>query len=500
MRAGMIEKGVTFRFGTRCEGLVIDDGEVRGVRVSQLAEEDRETAGRRRKGLDLGDGEAGGEGGEGDGNGDPREAPRLADELLEADHVVLAVGHSARALYGELVDEGVELQPKGFAVGFRIEHPQSVINSIQYGDDYADLVDDDRGRRGYGKVPVADYRLTHNIAAVEPVGEGEAAAEGVEASEGSPHRGVFSFCMCPGGQIVPTSIDPEEVCVNGMSFSKRRSVESTSNQCPSYLQPASAPLSAPPCPTSPAHIHFPGTLHTHSPGALHALFTHTRIHTHTHIHIRFHAHSSKWANSALVVTVDPNDPTVMDALPEAPGLRDAHGCLAGVEFQRAIERRAAAAGGGDLRVPVQRVTDFLARRDLPEGAELPASSYRLGVTAARCDLLYPEPVRAALAEALERFEARLPGFVCDEALLHGVETRTSSPVTIPRDDASLEVPEVLGLYPAGEGAGHAGGIVSAAVDGIRIANAILARVAVEREGKGEAAGWSRVAGAAAENY
>ena len=315
MRAAMIDNGVTFRFGTRCEGLVFEDGEVRGVRVSALAEEDRATALRRRKGED---------GGGGAGGRQAAGGARLAEEVLEAEHVVLAVGHSARALYRELFEEGVELRPKGFAVGFRIEHPQALINSIQYGEDYADLVSDERGRRGYGKIPVADYRLTHNIFAAE--GRAEDLGSAVD-------RGCFSFCMCPGGQIVPTSINPEEVCVNGMSFSRR---------------------------------------------------------------------SSKWANSALVVTVDPNDSTVMDAIEEAPDLRAQHGCLAGVEFQRAIERRAATAGGGDLRVPVQRVTDFLARRGLPEGAELPQSSYRLGVTAARCDLIYPEPVRAALAEALGR--------------------------------------------------------------------------------------------------
>mmetsp|Transcript_37112 Transcript_37112/g.50229 ORF Transcript_37112/g.50229 Transcript_37112/m.50229 type:complete len:173 (-) Transcript_37112:215-733(-) len=138
-----------------------------------------------------------------------------------------------------------------------------------------------------------------------------------------------------------------------------------------------------------------------------------------------------------------------------------------------MERKAAQLGGGDLRVPVQRVTDFLKGQDLPPGATLPSSSYRLGVTPARLDLLYPKSITDDLCHALRRFDDRMPGFVCNEGLLHGVETRTSAPVSLPRDPLTMECEGAVGgVYPAGEGAGHAGGIVSAAVDGMRVACAV----------------------------
>jgi len=359
MRQDMQTLGVEFHFGTKVQELVVAENHVAGVKFV--------------------------------------DAPGTIPSELLADHVVLAVGHSARELYEDLLKQDVALTPKGFAVGFRVEHPQEKINSIQY-KQWAGLTQDHRKRRGYGTLPVADYRLT--MTWKSPPSEDQPDAD-PEQGASSAHcgRAVYSFCMCPGGQIVPTSITPDEVCVNGMSFSKR---------------------------------------------------------------------SSKWANSALVVTVDPADPVLEE-------YTHRYGALGGVEFQRAMEQRAAAMGGGNLSVPVQRVIDFLAERDLPEGENLPESSYRLGTRAARLDQLYPESLTRALAAALRRFDEQMPGFACPEALLHGVETRTSAPLTIERDSDTLECVGLENLWPAGEGAGYAGGIVSAAVDGLRVSEAMAAR-------------------------
>ena len=201
--------------------------------------------------------------------------------------------------------------------------------------------------------------------------------------------------MCPGGQIVPSSVNPDELCVNGMSFSKRDSL---------------------------------------------------------------------WANSALVVAVAADDP-ILDPY------RDEFGVLAGIAFQRDMEKRASIMGGGKLTVPVQRLTDFVAGR---ASTSAPSSSYRLGVKPSACHEIYPEPLTAALRDAVvNHFDKSLPGFLCDEGLLHAVETRTSSPVRISRDPDTLQAIGMSRLYPAGEGAGFAGGIVSAAVDGIAVADAVL---------------------------
>ncbi|CAM9526452.1 unnamed protein product [Chrysoparadoxa australica] len=307
-------------------------------------------------------------------------------EVVGCDMLVLAAGHSSRAIFSQLRDAGVALVPKGFAAGFRVEHPQELINQIRYGAWREHVM------KGKGKVPVADYSLAATVSDGSGVQDPSLASTpgGQESQEGGS-RPVYSFCMCPGGQIVPTSVDERELCVNGMSFSRR---------------------------------------------------------------------GSNWANSALVVSVTPEDT-------EELGGTDA---LRGVEWQRVIERRAAMAGGGSMVAPVQRVTDFL--EGSPSLGALPTSSYRLGVKSARCDELYPPFVTEALKQALARFDQRLPGFISDQALLHGVETRTSCPVQIPRDPQTLESPTLHGLFPAGEGAGHAGGIVSAAVDGLRIGRAV----------------------------
>ncbi|KAL7550025.1 hypothetical protein ACHAWF_013270 [Thalassiosira exigua] len=318
-------------------------------------------------------------------------------ESFAGDAVVLAAGHSARDIYYEVQKAGVQLEAKGFAVGFRVEHPQSLINEIQYGNQWGSEVftgrlstdsanahhfasDQDSSVPHNGTLPVASYRLATD-----------------QAFDGSSNRGAYSFCQCPGGQIVPSSTDDSELCINGMSFSNRDSL---------------------------------------------------------------------WANSALVVTVQPDD-IILE--PYRRNLSSNAKCLAGIEFQREMERRAFMLGGGGMRAPVQRLTDFV-NKHISE--TIPQSSYRLGVKPANLHDLYPSEIYEALRFAvIHHFDKQMPGFLCDEALLHGVETRTSSPVRVVRDSETLQA-NVENLYPSGEGAGFAGGIVSAAVDGLMVANAI----------------------------
>ncbi|VFQ95163.1 unnamed protein product [Cuscuta campestris] len=169
----------------------------------------------------------------------------------------------------------------------------------------------------------------------------------------------------------------------------------------------------------------------------------------------FSRRSSKWANAALVVTVSPKDFSALSL----------NGPLAGVQFQRIFEQRAALMGGGSFVVPVQTVTDFLGNKS--SVASLPSSSYRLGVKAANLHELFPSHITEALQKSILKFDNELPGFISSSALLHGVETRTSSPVQISRTVHTFESTSMKGLYPVGEGAGYAGGIVSAAVDGMQ---------------------------------
>ena len=371
LRQQLMEAGATFAFGRRVLSLEMKDGRAVGVNLA------------------------------------PEGVGQSNFETIPADSVVMAPGHSARELIESLADSGVPLLPKTFAVGLRVEHPQELINEIQCVGAAAarDLLRCCYATRSCcrcrtpldplprykkfadnvapkGKLPVADYTCKTEVPD--------------ESMNGDSERGkrpVYSFCMCPGGQVVPTSVRADELCVNGMSFSRR---------------------------------------------------------------------NSKWANSALVAYV-----SEAELAPFA-----AEGALAGVAFQRQCEQRAAVLGGGDLVAPVQRVTDYLAGVDLPEGATLPSSSYRLGVKAARLDEgLFPDKVTEAIKAALLTFDKQMPGFITDQALLHGVETRTSSPVQIKRNRDTLECDEVKGLFPTGEGAGQAGGIVSAAVDGMRVGRA-----------------------------
>lgn len=290
---------------------------------------------------------------------------RLADgRELGADAVVVAGGHSARDLHAMLERHGVTLEAKPFALGVRIEHPQPLINRIQYG-----------RHAGHPKLPSAAYKLAHTV----------------------EERGVFSFCMCPGGWVVPASTEEGALVVNGMSLSRR---------------------------------------------------------------------DSPYANSGLVVSVELADL-------EALGLR---GPRAGVELQARVEEAAWQAGGGALVAPATRVTDFLDKRG---SSTVPASSYLPGVASADvAEVLDASGLRFAdrLREALRAFGRNLRGYVTDEAILIATESRTSSPVRVPRDPETLEAPELGGLYPCGEGAGYAGGIVSAALDGMRVARAVEARL------------------------
>ena len=295
-----------------------------------------------------------------------RGAATAAGPIVGGDAVVVATGHSASDVFDLLSDAGVGLEPKSFALGVRIEHPQPLINDIQYGH-YA----------GHPKLHAASYKLAHTV----------------------EERGVFSFCMCPGGWIVPAATEPDGLVVNGMSLSRR---------------------------------------------------------------------DSPFANSGIVVSIEVDDA-------RGAGF---DGPLAGLHLQRAIEHRGFEAGGGALRAPATRLTDFLAGRS---SADVPQSSYVPGLTAGNlADVLDSTglPIAARLREGLHTFGGKMRGFVSEEAVLVGVESRTSCPVRVPRDPESLESPDLGGLYPCGEGAGYAGGIVSAALDGIRVARAI-------------AHGWSR---------
>ena len=289
------------------------------------------------------------------------------DEVVEGLAVVLAAGHSADDIYRMLAREGVALEPKPFAVGVRAEHPQALIDRIQY-----------RMPERGEYLPAASYRLV--------------------AQAGG--RGVYSFCMCPGGFMVPAMTAAAESVVNGMS-------------------PA--------------------------------------------------ARNSPYANSGIVVEVGERDYAPL--LPE-------YGPLAGLELRARLERearrQAAGSGGAEgFRAPAQRLTDFMAGR---RSASLPASSYLPGLVSSRLDEWLPPFISGALRAGFADFGRKMKGYVTGEALIAGVESRTSAPVRIPRDPATLEHPGMPGLYPAGEGAGYAGGIISAALDGERVAEAVAAAV------------------------
>ena len=282
----------------------------------------------------------------------------VGDKLIEGAAVVLATGHSAKDIYHTLHNDGVRLEAKGFAMGVRIEHQQRLIDSIQY----------HMPERGE-YLPAASYALVNQI-------------------EG---RGVYSFCMCPGGFIVPAMTDAAQSVVNGMSPSGR---------------------------------------------------------------------NSRWANSGLVTEVRPEDYAF---------LMEEHGALAGLVFQQQLEEAARVNGGDRQIAPAQRVSDFVAGR---ASSSLPATSYIPGLVSSRLDKWMPDFMASALRKGIASFDRKMRGYVTPDAIVVGVESRTSTPVRIPRDGETLMHPEMQGLFPAGEGAGYAGGIVSAALDGERVADAV----------------------------
>ena len=279
-------------------------------------------------------------------------------EQLRADHVVLALGHSARDTFAMLHARGVFVEAKPFSLGFRIEHPQSLIDQARFGP-----------QAGHPLFGAADYKLVHH------------------ASNG---RSVYSFCMCPGGTVVAATSEPSRVVTNGMSQYSR---------------------------------------------------------------------NERNANAGIVVGITPED--------YAP---HGEGPLAGIALQRHWESQAFVLGGGDYSAPAQRVGDFIRNRPSTAfGAVLP--SYTPGVTLGSLDEALPRYAIDAIREALPAFDKQIRGFAMDDALLTGVETRTSSPLRITRGEDGHSL-NTRGLFPAGEGAGYAGGILSAGVDGIKTAEAV----------------------------
>jgi uncharacterized FAD-dependent dehydrogenase len=279
-----------------------------------------------------------------------------AGETIETDHVVLAIGHSSRDTFARLHERGVYVEAKPFSIGVRIEHPQSIIDRARFGDFAGNPI-----------LGAADYKIVHH------------AANG---------RGVYSFCMCPGGTVVAAASEPGRLVTNGMSQYSR---------------------------------------------------------------------AERNANAGIVVGITPEV--------DYPGHP-----LAGIDFQRKWEEAAFVAGGGTYAAPAQRVGDFLkGRPSTALGAVVP--SYKPGVTPTDLSLCLPDFAVAAIREALPAFGRQIRGFDMEDAVMTGVETRTSSPIRI-RRDAALRSVNTLGLYPAGEGAGYAGGIFSAGVDGIRVAEAV----------------------------
>ncbi len=267
--------------------------------------------------------------------------------------VILATGHSARDIYLLLDKKKIEIESKPFALGVRVEHPQGLIDSIQY---HCDVRDD--------YLPAASYSLVQQIYYEEA------------------KKGVFSFCMCPGGFIVPAATAPGEIVVNGMSPSRR---------------------------------------------------------------------DSKFANSGIVVAVDAED---------VKGYAK-HGALAGMYFQQQVEQ-AAFAVSGKQAAPAQRLVDFTQKK---VSSTLPETSYQPGVVSSELGDVLPESISFRLRKAFRQYNKRMKGYLTNDAIILGVESRTSSPVRIPRNADTLEHIQISRLYPSGEGAGYAGGIVSAAMDG-----------------------------------
>lgn len=284
-----------------------------------------------------------------------------------ARNVILATGHSARDIYEMFFSKGWEIECKGFALGVRAEHPQSLINRIQYHGKYQPYL------------PAAEYSFVEQV------------------EIGGCSRGVFSFCMCPGGLLIPSATAPGETVLNGMSNSER---------------------------------------------------------------------NSKWANAGVVVSIEPSD--IINEFPQYAK----EGPLALMRFQQDIEK-SMFEYSSSLKAPAQRMMDFCRRKP---SADLPASSYFSGTVNAPLHEMLPPFISMRLKYAFPQINYRMRGYYTNDALLLGVESRTSSPVRIPRDPDTLQHISLQGIYPAGEGAGYSGGIVSSAMDGIRCATKIAGTV------------------------
>ena len=324
LRARIEALGGEIRFQSRVEDIAIEAGQVRGVTLA-------------------------------------------SGEQIRSDHVVLAVGHSARDTFQMLSDRGVYIEAKPFSIGFRIEHPQTLIDRCRFGE-----------QAGHRLLGAADYKLVHHC---------------------QNGRSVYSFCMCPGGLVVAAASEPGRVVTNGMSQYSR---------------------------------------------------------------------NERNANSAIVVGITPDD---------YPG--DA---LAGIALQRRLEEGAFALGGGTYEAPGQLVGDFLADRP-SKGFGTVSPSYTPGVHLGDLSQSLPDYAIAAIREALPAFDKQIKGFAMNDAVLTGVETRTSSPIRIKRNEEYQSL-NTKGLYPAGEGAGYAGGILSAGIDGIKVAEAVA--LSILRDG---GSGW-----------
>jgi hypothetical protein len=283
-------------------------------------------------------------------------------ETIATEAVVLATGHSARDIYELFQRKQILLEAKPFAMGVRVEHPQELIDSIQY---------HTKTRGKY--LPAASYSLVTQV----------------------DGRGVYSFCMCPGGYIVPSATSQDEMVVNGMSSSKR-----------------------------------------HTP----------------------------FANSGMVVEIHLEDVTAYQQ----------YGVLAGIQYQQYLEKLAKQNSNSGQVAPAQRLTDFVQKR---LSSDLPQSSYTPGIVSSSLHQWLPEPISRRLREGFVQFDKKMPGFLTREAYIAGVESRTSSPVRIPRDFETMQHPQVKGLFPCGEGAGYSGGIVSSAIDGENAAEKVALTLA-----------------------
>ncbi len=318
IRDYIVNHGGEVHFNSRVEGFIIKDQEIEGVKTE------------------------------------------LADFKGQA--VILATGHSARDIYELLENESIEIQAKPFAMGVRVEHPQALIDSIQY---HCDV------RGPY--LPAASYSLVNQV------------------NYQNVSKGVFSFCMCPGGFIVPAATSPGEVVVNGMSPSRR---------------------------------------------------------------------NSQYANSGIVVAIDE----------EEVAKKYGNSALRYLNFQKAIEQSAFNIAGSTLAAPAQRLTDFVNNK---LSSFLPSSSYKPGMTSVLLDDILPPSITTRLRNAFRQFNKKMRGYLTHEAVILGVESRTSSPVRVPRDKDTLEHIRLSRLFPSGEGAGYAGGIVSAAIDGEKCADKVV---------------------------